>query len=420
MGPAHFRTAETFMTPKRFMIIAGEASGDMLAAELVRELRAGLGQRPTYSSDPQPLEADLAPRFFGAGGPRMAEAGVELIHDLTAHSVVGVVEVLKHYRKLQAIFKDLLRLAAERKPDVIICVDFGAFNLRFARAIKQYIRARRGLFFDWNPRIIQYVSPQVWASREQRAYRIAENVDLLLSIFPFEKAWYAVRVPRLHVEFVGHPMLDRHLNAEPAVRTAESGNSGPDKSSSPSVLLLPGSRQGGVKTNLPIMLGAWARIKQSLPAARATMILPNETLAQLARSFPETSTLNLQIGGLAGALARADIALSSTGTITMECALFAVPAVTMFKASWITYQIGRRLVTINSMTMPNILAGEPLFPEFIQHAATPENLSRAALELLRDEPRRRHVQSRLREIIATLGGPGASRRAAHAILSLLP
>ena len=174
------------MRPKEFMFIAGEPSGDLLGAELAKTLRAAwtkVEAQPT--TDVQPLHATLVPRFFGAGGSRMAEAGVELAFDLTAHAVVGLLEVLKKYPKFKRRFNQLTQLALQRQPDAIICIDFSGFNSRFAHAIKKYVRSRRGPFSNWDPKIIQYVSPQVWASREGRARQLARDIDLLLSIFPF-------------------------------------------------------------------------------------------------------------------------------------------------------------------------------------------------------------------------------------------
>ena len=147
------------------------------------------------------------PQFFGAGGAKMAAAGVELAFDLTQHSVIGISDVLKNYFKFRRLFNQLLALAIERKPDVVIGVDFGGFNLRFGHAVKEYVRDNP--FSKWNPKIVQFVSPQVWASRPGRADLLAADYDLLLSIFPFEKDWYAQRVPKLRVEFVGHPMVGR-------------------------------------------------------------------------------------------------------------------------------------------------------------------------------------------------------------------
>ena len=404
------------MTPKRFMLIAGEASGDMLAAELVRELRAGIDRRNTYSSNAQPLYADLAPRFFGAGGPRMAEAGVELAVDMTQHSVVGLP--VTHILKLKRIFDQLFALAIEREPHAIILIDFSGFNGFFASAIKRYVRSRRGTFNNWEPKLIKYISPQIWASREGRVHKIARDFDLLLSIFPFEKKWYAARAPKLHVEFVGHPMIDRYTSAECGVRSAESGDS-----NNPLVVLLPGSRRSEVKRHFPLMLQALSKIRATMPSARAVAVLPNEMLAEMARLCASADfargELSIQVGGLPEVLARATVAISKTGTVTVECAYFGVPAVTLYKASWWEYEIARRMIKVKWATMPNLLANEKIFSEFIQNAASPENISRAALELLCDQPRRERLKARLAEIVATLGGTGASQRAAEFILRAL-
>src|SRR5438309_1101738 len=146
------------------MVIAGEASGDVLAAELVLALKERFAKFPALpTTDNQPLHATLAPRFFGAGGPKMAEVGVEIAFDLTKHSVVGYVAVLRNYLELRRLFWRLVRLACERQPDVIICVDYSGFNRRLAQAIRRRTRNKRHWFHDWQPRIVQYVSPQVWA-----------------------------------------------------------------------------------------------------------------------------------------------------------------------------------------------------------------------------------------------------------------
>jgi len=383
---------------KTFMLIAGEASGDLLAAELVAALR---GQLPDA-------------QFFGAGGAKMSAAGVELAFDLTQHSVIGVSDVLKNILKFRRLFNQLLALAIERKPDVVIGVDYGGFNLRFGQAVKKYVR--KNPFSNWNPKIVQFVSPQVWASRPGRADKLARDYDLLLSIFPFEKDWYARRVPSLRVEFVGHPMIGRFTNDDLRFTSGSAGGASIVNRQS-QILLLPGSRKSELQRHLPVMLAALKTIQEKLPAAKAKMVLPNPALVTLAKSLGATN-LEIQIGELPWALAESDVALASTGTVTMECAFFGVPTATLYKTSWLTYQIARRIVTVKSLTMPNLLAGEPVFPEFIQNEATPENLSRAALELLQDESRRKQIKAQLAKIIASLGEPGAAGRAAHAVLSL--
>jgi lipid-A-disaccharide synthase len=396
------------------MLIAGEASGDMLAAELVRALRREMAHTETVpTTDYQPLHTSLEPRFFGAGGPQMAAAGVDQAFDMTAHSVIGLSEALKHYLKFRRLFRQLFQLALERQPDAIICVDFSGFNRRFAHAIRQYTRTRADWFHDWNPKIIQYVSPQVWASREGRAYQMARDYDLVLSIFPFEKAWYAKRVPRLRVEFVGHPIVDRYGQGR-GPRGEGRGDQG-----TPMVLLLPGSRPDELRRHLPVMIGALSLIRAKVPSLRARMVLPSESLVQQAKAFSLPANLEVQAGDLPDSLAEADAAVASTGTVTTECAYFGVPTVALYKTSWSTWQIARHIVKVKYGAMPNLLANEEIFPEFIQDAATPENLARAAVELLRDEKRRAKVKARLAEIVASLGGPGATRRAAQAITRLV-
>ncbi len=403
------------MNPKSFMVIAGEASGDLLAAELIPALREELAiAEVTRTGDAQPLYASLAPRFFGAGGPRMASAGVELAFDMTAHSVIGLSDVFKNYFTFRRLFYQLYELALARTPDAILCVDFSGFNRRFAHAIKEHVRSRLDWFHPWNPKIIQYVSPQVWASREGRARQMNEDCDLLLSIFPFEKAWYAKRVPQLPVVFVGHPLVDRYNLSSPAPPAATGS-----PRSLPTVLLLPGSRPGELRRHLPLLVEAAKKIRAVREVA-FRIVLPQESLAAQARpSAEQVPGLRTQIGGLEEALRDADLALTKSGTITMECACFGVPAVVFYKTSTLNYLAARQLVKVKYLAMPNLLVDEPIFPEFIQQAATPDNIARAALELLNDQARRQKVKTRLAEIVATLGTPGASRRAARAVVELL-
>jgi lipid-A-disaccharide synthase len=395
------------LNPKSFMLIAGEASGDLLAAELVSALLAASKRS----------EDGRVPQFFGAGGSRMAAAGVELAFDLTQHSVIGISDVLKNYFKFRRLFNQLLALAIERKPDVVIGVDYGGFNLRFGHAVKEYVR--NNPFSKWNPKIIQFVSPQVWASRPGRANLLAADYDLLLSIFPFEKDWYAKRVPKLRVEFVGHPMVERFNSEGRVTRVPNTEKLGTRVTRPSEILLLPGSRADELRRHLPPMLGALKLVREKLPPAKAKMVLPDEALKQLADKLSALpSDMEIQIGNLPQALAEADVAIASTGTVTVECAFFGVPTVTLYKTSWSTYQIGKRIVKVKWLTMPNILADEEVYPEFVQGAATPGHIAGAALELLQNEPRRIQIKKRLAEVVSSLGGPGANTRAATAILSL--
>jgi lipid-A-disaccharide synthase len=379
----------------KVMLIAGEASGDLNAAELTMAL------------------AKLAPgsSFFGAGGPKMAAAGVELAVDLTKQSSIGLDFILK-LPAIRRVFLDLVSMAVERKPDVILLIDFSGFNHRLAAAIRKRIRTSPELQ-SWRPKIAQYVSPQVWASRPGRAKTMARDIDLLLCLFPFEKEWYAQRVPQLPVECVGHPILDRHEKRD---RENPNVSSQQDR---PLVALLPGSRSAELRRHLPVMLEAARLVAQTIPA-RFEMILPNETLAAKARKCgaSEISGMQMKIGGLADTLSRATIAITKTGTITLECAYFGVPSVAIYKTSWLTYEVGRRIVTVRYLSMPNLLADRAVFPELVQGDATAENVAREALSLLGDANRRRDVAATLDEIMRSLGGPGAAQRAAQAILKL--
>jgi lipid-A-disaccharide synthase len=375
------------------MLIAGEASGDLLAGELVTALKQTPGVGP-------------AAKFYGAGGPRMAAAGVDLAFDMMGNAVIGM-DMLKKYFSGKRIFNQLLALAIERKPEVVIGVDYGFFNLRFGQAVKAWVR--RNPAAGWNPKIVQFVSPQVWASRPGRAKKLEADYDLLLSIFPFEKAWYSQRAPKLRVVFVGHPMLDRTRPPENRARPV---------GAAPLVLLLPGSRKRELQRHLPVMLAAWRQIQTRLPAARAKMVLPTDTLVRQVKAMGLPPEVEIQIGGLPAALTEADVAISKTGTVTMECTYFGVPTVTLYKTSWLTYEIGRHIVTVKSLTMPNLLAGEEIMPEFVQHHAIAWNIAHATLKLLLDVKGRTHLQRRLADVVSTLGRPGAAQRAAAAIVEL--
>lgn len=389
--------------PTSWMVIAGEPSGDLLASELVRAL-----QRAVSTAPPAP------PQFFGAGGPQMAQAGVELAIEMTRHAVVGLIEVLRNIRKFKRLFDHLVELALHRRPDVIICVDFGGFNRRFARRIRWEVSARA--ITDWRPRLVQYVSPQVWASRPGRARAMARDFDLLLAIFPFEKSWYARHVPEFPVEFVGHPILDRYDAASsPSSPAAPGPGPQPDLAL---VVLLPGSRVGELRRHLPPIARAWEILRAKHPHVRAVLVVPNEGLLGLARTLGVPEGVSARVGGLAETLSQAALAIASTGTVTMECAYFRVPTVALYKTSWSTYQIGKRIIQVRFLAMPNLLADEALFPELIQDEATGENIAAAALALLRDPARRENIRARLGTVLESLGGPGASDRAAQAILRL--
>jgi lipid-A-disaccharide synthase len=258
----------------------------------------------------------------------------------------------------------------------------------------------------------------VWASRPGRAETLERDVDLLLSIFPFEKEWYARHARRLRVEFVGHPMIDRHGPEAAAWRHNLAAASLLPADRRREILLLPGSRVSEVRRHLPAMIEAARTIAAQLPV-QFRLVLPNEALTAMARPMlTGFADVAVQIGGLAGALRVADLAIASSGTVTLECAFFGVPCVVLYKLSWPTYWIARQIVKVPYIAMPNLLAGERVFPELIQADATPENLAREALDLLRNDARRAEVRAKLARAIDSLGEPGAANRAAATILQL--
>jgi lipid-A-disaccharide synthase len=354
------------------MFIAGEASGDAHAAELIKALRV---QAPDV-------------RVFGAGGPKMKAVGMELLLDLTEHAVVGLIEVLKNYGKFRRIFWNLVREAEKRKPDAVVLVDFPGFNLRFAAQMK-----KRGI------KVIYYISPQLWAWHASRAKQIERDVDLMLTIFPFEKDWYAKRTPKLRVEFVGHPFAERMRDEGGGMKREES-----------LILLLPGSREREVAKIWPIM----RQIIDKMPSeTRFVAVAVNEPMATMIKH----PRVTVEIGKAHEWMQRATLAITASGTATMECAFYGCAMIVVYKVNWLTYLVGRMVVTVNWLAMPNVIAGRAIVPEFIQHDANPDRIAAVARELLGNVSKRNAMQQELATVVGTLGGPGASERAARLIVT---
>ncbi|MGA2222626.1 MAG: lipid-A-disaccharide synthase [Verrucomicrobiia bacterium] len=359
---------------RSLMFIVGEASADAHAAALIRELRK---QSPDI-------------QLFGAGGPQMKAAGMKLTVDLTEHAVVGFVEVLKNYGKFRRIFNDLLAEVGRRKPDAIVLVDFPGFNLRFAKAVKQRFPQTK---------IIYYISPQLWAWHASRARQIERDVDLMLTIFPFEKDWYATHAPKLRVEFVGHPLAERMRDDGGGMKREEK-----------LVLLLPGSREREVAKIWPIMAKVVDLMPDDLEFVAAAV---NEQTAAMMMNHPR---VEVQVGKAQELMQRAALAITASGTATMECAFYGCPMIVVYKVNWLTYLIGRIVVTVNWLAMPNVIADREVVPEFIQGDAQPNHIAAAARGLLENTAKRETMQKELAAVVGNLGGPGASGRAARLIL----
>ncbi|MCX8109513.1 MAG: hypothetical protein N3G20_12000, partial [Verrucomicrobiae bacterium] len=337
---------------------------------------------------------------------------------------------LRRYFQFRRCQRTLLRVASIRQPDVVVGVDFSGFNLRFACALRRLLRQAPRFFGNWKPIIVQYVSPQVWASRPGRVRTMQKNLDLVLCLFSFEKEWYLQHAPGLRVEFVGHPVVDRHQQLLKELRERDSRDQ--PNCETHNVVLLPGSREEEIRRHAPAMLEAARLVSAGVSAANGRrpgfqtqvnfeMVLANAQFKRIVESLRDRlmPQCEVRVGGLGESLAKATVAMACTGTVTLECALYRVPTVTLYKTSPLNYFIARRLVTVRYLAMPNILAGEEVFPEFIQDRATPVNLARAAAAFLESKALRDSVRSKLGGVVAKLGPSGAASRAAAEVSSLL-
>ncbi len=376
--------------PRKVFIVAGEPSGDLHAGNLARALRS------------------LSPgiELFGLGGNHMREAGVEIIEDLTRRAVIGLVEVLKHLPDYLRILRLACDLLDQRRPDLVILVDYPGFNLSFARQVK-----RRGI------RLVYYVSPQIWAWDPGRIQTIKRLVDRMLVVFPFEKGLYEKNgVP---VTFVGHPLLDL---VRPTLPRAEALERLGLADGLPVIGLLPGSREGEIRKILPPLLAAGERLRELLPSTTRFLLikaphLPWETYRKI---LDRSSLLPkvLERWDYDGIHA-CDLVLVASGTATLECALLARPMVIVYRTSWPTYWISRALIRIPFIGLVNVVAGEKIVPELIQHRANPRAIAVAAESLWVSADTRRQMQQALEKLRGSLGQPGASERAARAALEEL-
>jgi lipid-A-disaccharide synthase len=382
----------------RIMIVAGEASGDAHAAALVNALRK---TRP-----------DARFEFFGATGPLLRAAGVDPIVRTDDLAILGLLEIGGALPKFWRAYKLLKRSAIERKPDAVILVDWPDFNLRLAHALH-----RRGL------KIVYYISPQLWAWRSYRSRNIRRDVDLLLSILPFEKDWYAERGID-HVEFVGHPLAGevhaRYDRAEFCRQTKLD-------SRLPIISLLPGSRRKEVERILPPMLEAAALISDRRPEVQFLIVvapsrssdeLRDIVRAQRATPLPLPSCMHIVSRQSREALAASDVAAIASGTATLEAALLGTPMVIVYKESGLNWHTLGRLITTNHYGLVNLVAGERVATELMQDDLNGERLANELLLLL-DRKRNEDARKRLGEVAHELGEGGASARAAERIIAAL-
>jgi lipid-A-disaccharide synthase len=373
----------------RLLLSCGEASGDLYAGALIRELRA--------------LDAGVS--ISGLGGPHFAAAGGRLVDDYRQIAVTGLTEAVAKIPRSLAAFRRLVRSAKSDKPDALVAIDFPDFNFRLARALKKL-----------GVPVIYYISPQIWAWRPKRLETMRRIADRVLVIFPFEEAIY--RNGGVPVEFVGHPLVD--LAAPSASRTDFLRARGLSPTA-PTVAVLPGSRPNEVSRILPDLLEAARLIQAAVPEAQFVVARAPHldeglfalNVSDVSNTCPPVVIVESDTNTV---LASADVALTASGTATVQAALHDTPMVIVYRLSPLTYRLGRRLVTIGMIGMVNLIAGEKIVPELVQDAFTPEAVAREAIALLTDRERATRVKAGLARVRERLGGSGASRRAAQAIL----
>jgi len=379
---------------KTILLVAGDASGELHAAALARELRGA----------PPPL------RMLGLGGGEMEKAGVEILVHQREIAIGGLLEVVRDVGKVVAAWRRLGRALAESRPDLVVLVDSPDFCIPFARRVR-----RAGI------PILYFVSPQVWAWRRYRIRKLARRVDRMAAIFPFEPREYAGT--GLPVEFVGHPLVDRIPPAKPGDR-AEARQRLGLPATDPLVALLPGSRRNELRASLPLQLGAAQLLYREDPrlgfALALAPSLPREALdAQLAAE-PAARGLPLRVfeGATYDVVRAADVVVTKPGTATVEIALLGTPMLVTARANALTAAVARRVLRVPSLTMVNLIAGEPVVPELLQEAARPERIAAGVRELLRG-PAGAAQRSRLAELRGRLGGGGAAQRVAAIVREML-
>jgi lipid-A-disaccharide synthase len=384
------------MSSLRLMIVAGEASGDAHGASLINAL------------------CEVAPQtnfeFFGATGAQMRSAGVESIVDTDKLSILGLWEIANALPGFLSAYQKLKRAAIARKPDAVILIDWPDFNLRLARWLH-----RRGV------RVIYYVSPQLWAWRSYRARNIRRDVDLLLSILPFEKEWYATR-GMTHVEYVGHPLAG---NVHASHGREEFCLQHELDATKPIISLLPGSRRKELARILPPMLDAAGLLSRARADIQFVVVVaPNrdpkeaEEIVSARQGDSLPGTIRIIHHQTREALVASDAAAIASGTATLEAALLGTPMVIVYKESFLNWHALGSMISVDHYGLVNLIAGRRVATELMQNELNGERLSRALLELL--EPvRNREFRRELATVSEQLGAGGATRLAAEKILEFL-
>ena len=371
----------------KVLISAGEASGDLHAGAVTRAIK----------------QMDSEAEVFGMGGECLHEAGGEVLFDIKDHSVMGFVEVLRKLPDIWKLRNAFIELMEQRKPDVLLTIDYPGFNMRLAKLAKE-----RGI------KVVYFIAPQVWAWRTGRAAGVAKATDKIACIFPFEYDLY--KSYGADIEFVGHPLVD---TVKPSLPRKEAEELAGKRTGHPLILLMPGSRMMEIQRLLPVMLDAVKILKQKRPELEFAMpraaTIPKEKLAAPVKAAGLDVTLTE--GHTYDIMSVADLAIATSGTVTLEAALCGLGCPILYKSSPVSFWIAKRVVEIPHIGLPNIVAGRLIEPELLQDECKPEKIAAMVLELLETE-RYRQLQQDLHEVREKLGKPGAVKRVAELVLRM--
>jgi lipid-A-disaccharide synthase len=382
---------------KTILIVAGEASGDLHGSILIRELKN--------------INSHL--QFFGIGGDRMKKEGMELIYHIDKLSIMGFFEVLKNLGLIREVMKTMAKLAEERKPDLVILIDYPGFNLRFAKKVK-----KMGI------PIVYYISPQVWAWGGNRVKKMKGLIDKMIVIFPFEKDIY--KKFDIDCEFVGHPLLE----VVRPVLSKEDFQSKFDLRKNEALLgLLPGSRWQEVENILPIMVQTaeilGTRIKNLRVMLGLASTIKKEKVEIVLGQFK--SKVEIVENLTYDLMKHSDLLLVASGTATLESAILGTPFLVLYKTGFWTYLLAKSLVSIPNIALANVVAGKKIVPEYIQNKAVPKNIAEEMYDILTNKPRYKSIQNELSLVKEKIGSfhslqageVGASKRAAQIINGII-
>ena len=373
---------------KRVLLVVGEASGDLHGSHLVRALR----------------ERDSALEISAVGGEALKREGAKIIFDVARIAGMGLTELAGNLTSLWRAYSRVKKNLREQRPSLLILIDFPDFNLRVARVAK-----RLGV------PVLYYISPQVWAWRKRRIAEIARLADRVAVVFPFEAPLY--EQAGVKVEFVGHPLLDVARASRPREETLARLGLDPSKQT---IALLPGSRRREVAYHLPVMIEAAEMLSKEM--ALQFILVRASTVGRdsLERSLSGASVgVSLSDGDAYNVLHACDLAWTASGTATLETALMLRPMVIVYRLSRMTYALARRLVRVDFIGMANIIAGEKVVPELIQNEVTAEKIAAESRAILGDRELRERMISKLSEVRAKLGSPGAAGRTADIALAMM-